>query len=153
MQALAHERAGGGGTARSARGRAHGKATVALVAAREHEIVGHVLFSPVTITSTAGMIAGLGLAPLAVVPPLQRRGIGSLLVRRGLAACRAGGHRFVVVLGHPDYYPRFGFVPARRFGVRSTYAVPDPVFMALELEAGALAGGGTARYQSEFDAL
>jgi putative acetyltransferase len=84
---------------------------------------------------------------MAVTPTRQRAGIGSALVRAGLDACRQSGARGVIVLGHADYYPRFGFVPASRFGLRSDYEVPDEVFMALELEPGGLAGAaGLAHY-------
>ncbi|MDX1389526.1 MAG: N-acetyltransferase, partial [Acidobacteriota bacterium] len=80
-----------------------------------------------------------------------RRRIGGALVERGLEVCRAAGHDRVVVLGHAEYYPRFGFVPASRFGVGCEYDVPDDVFMALELRPGAFEGvSGTARYAPEF---
>jgi putative acetyltransferase len=88
---------------------------------------------------------------MAVLPELQRRGIGSLLVRQGLEECRRADHERMVVLGHPDYYPRFGFVPASRFGIRSEYVVPDDVFMALELRPEAFEGvSGTVKYAEEF---
>lgn len=134
--------------------RAAGDAAVSLVAARDGAVVGHILFSPVRIEGARA----LGLAPMAVLPALQRRGIGSRLVRDGLARCRALGVDGVVVLGHPEYYPRFGFVPASRCGLVSTYDVPDEVFMALELVPGALAGrpgddARVVRYAPAFDAL
>jgi putative acetyltransferase len=132
--------------------RAHGKATISLVAVQAGNVVGHILFSPVTIESGSEALPVSGLAPMAVLPEFQRRGIGSRLVKRGLEQCRNAGHRGVVVLGHPEYYPRFGFVPASRFGISSEYAVPDEVFMALELREGALRDcrGGVAKYQPEF---
>lgn len=131
--------------------RAHDKATLSLVAEDEGLIVGHILFSPVTIETATGLRRGLGLAPLAVVPERQGQGIGSLLAEEGLKQCRAEGHSFVVVLGHADYYPRFGFVPASRFGIKSEYDVADENFMACELQPGALRdGGGLARYEPEF---
>jgi putative acetyltransferase len=115
----------------------------------EEEVVGHILFSPVTLDGCDGSIAGL--APMAVLPGRQRSGIGSALVERGLAACRDAGIHAVVVLGHPEYYPRFGFVPASRFGLGCEYPVPDEVFMALELTPGALQDcRGTVRYRPEF---
>jgi len=91
---------------------------------------------------------------MAVVPELQKNGIGSQLGQRGLAALRAAGHELVVVLGHPAYYPRFGFGKASTYGIRSEYAVPDEVFMALELKPGVLRGrgGGVVRYRPEFAA-
>src|SRR5262245_43058576 len=94
-----------------------GKALVSLVAADEGEVVGHVLFSPVTVTGQAGTTDGIGMAPLAVLPAQQRRGIGSALTLAGLDRCRVDGYGFVVLLGHPSYYPRFGFRRARDFGL------------------------------------
>jgi putative acetyltransferase len=135
--------------------RARGKATLSLVAVQAHRVVGHILFSPVTIAS-AGESGGearaaLGLGPMAVLPAHQRQGIGSLLVRTGLQACRDAGHGCIVVLGHPEYYPRFGFEPASRRGVAWEHPVPDEALMILELRPGALEGrGGIVRYQPEF---
>jgi putative acetyltransferase len=131
--------------------RAAGKATVSLVAVRGGQVVGHIVFSPVSVSPEGGEHVGLGLAPMAVSPGSQRLGVGSLLVEAGLAACRESGAGWVVVLGHPDYYPRFGFRPASGFGVRCEYDAPDEAFMAIELAAGALdAVSGVARYQPEF---
>jgi len=134
--------------------RAGGKAVVSLVAVADGAagavIVGHVLFSPMTIEGL-GAAACAGLAPVAVLPAYQRRGIGGALVRAGLDACRSAGHGAAVVLGDPAYYSRFGFVPARRFGLSSEYDAPADAFMALELRPGALAGaGGLCRYAEEF---
>jgi putative acetyltransferase len=93
----------------------------------------------------------MGLGPMAVAPSRQRKGIGSALVRDGLRRCKALGYRVVVVVGHPTYYPRFGFVPAIRFGLRCEYDVPTDVFMAVELEPGALNGiSGFVRYDDAF---
>jgi putative acetyltransferase len=93
----------------------------------------------------------MGLAPLAVTPARQRSGVGSALVRSGLEECARRGFGAVIVLGHASYYPRFGFVPASRFGIRGEYNVPDDVFMATELVPGFLAGkSGTIRYHPEF---
>ena len=125
---------------------------MSLVAVRDDLIVGHILFTPVTIESEGRELAALGLAPMAVLPEQQRQGIGSLLVNVGLNRCRKEGLACVVVLGHPEYYPRFGFVPASHYGIKCEYDVPDEVFMAIELEDGALDGrSGTARYQPEFN--
>jgi putative acetyltransferase len=126
---------------------------ISLVAARMGMVLGHILFSPVEIVGapTPARVAGLG--PMAVLPTHQRAGIGSQLVRAGLEACRGAAYDAVVVLGHPQFYPRFGFAPASRFGLRSEYDVPDPVFMALELRPGALpAQGGLVKYRPEFAA-
>lgn len=132
--------------------RANGKAAVALVAEVAGEIIGHVLFSEVTLATNPQAVRVAGLAPLAVAPAWQRCGVGTGLTRAGLEACLAAGYDAVIVLGHADYYPRFSFVPASRFGLRSAYEVPDEVFMALELRADALRGcAGLAQYQPEFN--
>lgn len=132
--------------------RAHGKARVSLVAEADGQLVGHILFSEVTLDVNPQAINVIGLAPLAVAPAWQKQGVGSQLTQVGLAACRAAGYDAAIVLGHPEYYPRFGFVPASRFGVHSEYHVRDEVFMAMELRSGALAGcAGLARYQPEFN--
>jgi putative acetyltransferase len=132
--------------------RADGKLTLSLVAEADRQLVGHIAFSPVTIETNPAAVAVAGLAPMAVLPTNQRGGLGSLLVKTGLAECRVLGYDAVVVLGHPDYYPRFGFAPASRFGLRCEYDVPDEVFMALELRPGALAEcAGLVRYQAEFN--
>jgi putative acetyltransferase len=126
---------------------------VSLVADAGTEIVGHVLFSPVMLTNHAD-VKIMGLAPMAVLPAMQRRGIGSTLARAGLDACTRLGCDAVVVLGHAQYYPRFGFRPASAFGLRCEYDVPDEVFMALELAPGRLAGkSGTIRYHRAFAGL
>lgn len=134
--------------------REHGKVTLSLVAVEAGRVVGHILFSPITIETADRSIAGVGLAPMAVLPEFQNQGIGSLLVATALDECRRLGHRIAVVLGHPEFYPRFGFVPASRYGLRSRYDVRDEVFMALELQPGALRGcAGVVKYQPEFDAF
>lgn len=123
---------------------------ISLVADVTGSVVGHILFSPVTLTGHPHLPL-MGLAPMAVVPLEQRRGIGSALVRTGLIECARLGCAAVVVLGHPEYYPRFGFLPASRFGLRSEYDVPDETFMALELVAGILRDrSGTIRYHAAF---
>jgi putative acetyltransferase len=123
---------------------------VSLVADEDGRIVGHILFSPVTLNDRPEL-ALMGLAPMAVMPTQQRRGIGGALVREGLVQCRCIGAGAVVVIGHADYYPRFGFAPASRFGLRSEYAVADEVFMVLELVAGVMSGkSGTIRYHPAF---
>jgi putative acetyltransferase len=132
--------------------RRNGKATISLVAEDDGRVVGHILFSPVTIEAGERELAGVGLAPMSVVPERQNQRIGSLLVEDGLRRCREDGHRFVVVLGHPGYYPRFGFVSAGRFGIKSEYNVADDVFMVMELREGALRGRhGVVKYQPEFN--
>lgn len=133
--------------------RAHANARVSLVAVVDELIVGHIVFSPVSLVTPAAAIAGLGLAPLAVLPAHQRRGIGSTLVREGLAVCRQLACPFVVVLGHPAYYPRFGFGRANALGITNEYQV-DEQFMIRELAPGSLpVGGGLVRYGPEFAEL
>jgi putative acetyltransferase len=126
---------------------------ISLVAHDGEHIVGHIMFSPVTLSS-GDEFFGMGLAPMAVAPVKQRQGIGSALVERGLEECRLIGMEAVVVLGHPQFYPRFGFAPASRFGLRCEYDAPDEAFMALELRGSALKGKtGTIRYHPAFALL
>jgi putative acetyltransferase len=126
---------------------------VSLVAVRDDRIVGHILFSPVVLESEAGDRNGMALGPMAVLPSHQRQGIGSRLVEDGLARTRSAGCPFVVVLGHHDYYPRFGFQRASRYGVRCQWeGVPDEAFMIMVNEEGAIpAEGGVIRYREEFE--
>ncbi len=113
-------------------------------------VAGHIAFSPV---SAPGAHGGVGLAPLAVVPEARRHGVGAALVRAGLQACRQAGHRFVVVLGDPAYYSRFGFEPASKWGLSDEYGGGD-AFQAIELVAGAIPEtGGLVRYSPEFAEL
>lgn len=132
--------------------RASGALTLSLVAEADADVVGHIAFSPVTVTSEEGEVAhGLGLAPMAVLPSHQRAGVGSQLVKEGLRWLRESGHGFCVVLGHADYYPRFGFAPASRFGLRWEIAVPDEAFMVQALVPDGLANmTGVVRYHPAF---
>ncbi len=118
------------------------------------EIIGHILFSPVTIGGRHPPAPAVGLAPMAVIPEHQRRGVGTALVEAGLALCREQGVGLVVVLGHSDYYPRFGFRPAHRSGLSCEYDAPLEAFMALELADGALEScTGIVRYHPVFAEL
>ena len=127
---------------------------VSLVADDNGRVVGHILFTPVIVEGAEGSAEGMGLAPLAVLPGWQRQGIGSALVDRGLEMMRDRSAPFVVVLGHPGYYPRFGFELASSHGLKIQWpGVPDEAFMVIVYDAGALPqGGGIAKYRDEFDA-
>jgi putative acetyltransferase len=130
----------------------HGKkmSLVSLVAEVGGRVVGHILFSPVSLAESSHLNV-MGLAPMAVVPDYQRKGIGSALVRQGLTRCRDIGCCIVVVVGHPGFYPRFGFIPASRYALRCEYDVPADVFMVAELEPGALnVASGLVRYDDAF---
>jgi putative acetyltransferase len=125
---------------------------VSLVAEEGGTLVGHIMFSPVSLNGFAGLM--MGLAPMAVAPARQRRGIGSALVRAGLEYCREIGAAAIVVLGHPDFYPRLGFVPAARFGLACEYDVPAEAFRVMELVPGALRdAAGTVSYHPAFAGL
>jgi putative acetyltransferase len=124
---------------------------LAFVAVEDSEVVGHILFTPVTLdTSTA---IGMGLAPMAVMPSQQRKGIGSRLVRHGLEFLRKTDYPFVIVLGHPDYYPRFGFEVASHYGLRSQWeGVPEEAFLVVVFDWDALPKhGGVASYRKELN--
>ena len=126
---------------------------VSLVADDEGAIVGHILFTPMTLDAEPELKV-MGLAPMAVAASRQRQGIGAALVRAGLDECWQLGAAAVAVLGHAEYYPRFGFVPASKFGLRSQYDVPDDVFMIVEGWRGALAGKhGLLSYHPAFAEL
>lgn len=126
--------------------------TLSFVAVQAEQIVGHIFFSPVSVEGKSPKdLLMLGLAPMAVLPEYQRQGIGSLLIQHSLKVCSESGCHAVVVLGHPKYYPRFGFVPAREKELECEYGVPDEVFMILELESGTLRGcRGIVKYRPEF---
>jgi putative acetyltransferase len=129
--------------------REEGVVLVSLVAELEDHVVGHILFSRMSIDTAQGPLAAVSLAPVAVHPGRQGRGVGSQLVRQGLAELRARGERIVIVLGHKDYYPRFGFASKKARYLSSPF--PADAFMALELSEGALADvRGAVRYPAAF---
>jgi putative acetyltransferase len=126
---------------------------LSLVACLDDEIVGHILFTPVTIRTPQHELSGMGLAPLSVAPKHQHAGIGSALVTDGLGQLFERGCLFVVVLGHPEYYRRFGFLPASQFEVSHGFAgLPQEVFFILPRSGGSLADmmGGAVYYHGEF---
>ena len=128
-----------------------GTHVLSLVAVLHRAIVGHILFSPVRIESEDSLLHALGLGPMSVLPDRQRTGVGSRLVKEGLERCADGGHAAVVVLGHPAYYPRFGFVPADTYGITSEFDVSPETFMVKELRPVAFSGQpGTAKYHRAF---
>ena len=122
---------------------------ISLVAEADGKIVGHIFFSSMTLENEKTEFTGL--APMAVLPEFQNQGIGSKLVRGGLEVCAAEGFTAVFVLGHPDYYPRFGFETAKLKGFACEWDVPEEAFMVVELKKGALKNkSGLVKYQPEF---
>ena len=103
------------------------------MAVRDDEVIGHILFSPAAIEYQGRTIAGAALGPMAVLPRYQRQGIGTKLVKDGVSRLQEKSCPFLVVIGHPEYYPRFGFRPASKFGVQSDWDVPDEAFMMMVL--------------------
>lgn len=126
---------------------------LSLVADDGDIIAGHILFTPVVVESSERRVIGMGLAPMAVLPDRQRQGIGSKLVESGVELLRELGCPFVIVLGHPQYYPRFGFEPASSHRLASQWeSVPDEAFMVLVLDTNAMKGvAGVAKYRDEFN--
>jgi len=126
------------------------KLSISLVAVVGRDVAGTIVFSPIMIEKAPQGFRGLGLAPVAVLPEYQNRGIGSQLIREGIAQCRRDGYDAVVVLGHPNFYPRFGFQTASAHGLTNEYGADD-AFMVLELREGVLGQiKGVVRYASEF---
>ena len=129
--------------------RREGVVLLSLVAALDTGIVGHILFSRMAIDMPSGAAAAVALAPLAVLPRHQRQGIGGKLIREGIDQLRGMGERLVIVLGHPAYYPRFGFSTASARSLESPF--PPDAFMALPLMPGVLEGiQGRVRYPRAF---
>lgn len=126
---------------------------LSLVAEQDHQLIGHLFFSPAHLPKHPS-IKVMGLAPLAVEDEFQDLGIGTALVKAGLAMCRDQGIQAVVVLGHASYYPRFGFAPAVNFGMFCKYPVPSETFMVIELVKNALPKNpGMIHYHPEFDKM
>jgi putative acetyltransferase len=124
---------------------------LALVAVMEGRIVGHILFSPAVIEGQEQTVRGMALAPMAVLPEYQRQGIGSQLVHAGIEALKQVDCVFIILVGHPTYYPRFGFEAASWYGIRSEWEVPDDACMVLVLNESQKSGlSGVAKYRPEF---
>lgn len=122
-----------------------------LVAVRGDEVVGHILFSPATIACRERTITGAALGPMAVAPSHQRQGIGTELVKDGISILREQRCPFLVVIGHPAYYPRFGFRPASQFGIQCDWDVPAAAFMLMVLAAEEMQGvEGRVTFRPEF---
>lgn len=148
----AFERAAEGRLVNMLRASKHNVPGLSLVAVKDGRVVGHILFTRLAIETQGGIFEALSLAPLAVLPAFQGQGIGSGLVTEGLKACKGLGFKAVVVVGHPDYYPRFGFSSARARGLDAPFPVPDEAFMVRELVPGALDGiKGIIRLPAEFE--
>ena len=126
------------------------QAPIALVATTGGQVIGHLMFSPITVADAFEDFRGIALAPVAILPEFQNQGIGSKLIRNGLEACRRAGYDAVVVLGHTTYYPRFGFSRATDYGLTNEYNAHE-AFMVMELRPGTLARiGGLVKYVPEF---
>jgi putative acetyltransferase len=129
--------------------RTEGVVLVSLVAEIQERLVGHILFSRMSIETTGGSVPAVALAPMAVLPRHQRRGIGGQLIRHGLNLLREQDEQIVIVVGHPNYYPRFGFSSRKALSLESPF--PQDAFMAMELSRGALDGvQGRVRYAASF---
>jgi len=129
--------------------RANGAATLSLVAIDDDVVVGHIMFSPLFL----GAVQGAGLGPMAVVPSHQRHGIGGRLVEAGIERLRSTGCPFIVVIGHPAFYPRFGFRPAASYGLTCAWEVPAEAFMVKILNSEVADRlQGMAQYRAEFSA-
>jgi putative acetyltransferase len=130
--------------------RANGAALLSLVATRNDRVVGHILYSPISV----GEVTGAALGPMAVLPQHQRQGIGTKLVQTGNRQLQEAGCPFIIVLGHPNYYPRFGFRPASTYGVKCQWDVSDDVFLVLVLDQEKMQSvSGLARYREEFSSV
>lgn len=128
--------------------RQNGAARLSLVATLRDRVVGHIMYSPIAVGES---IVGAALGPMAVLPEHQGQGIGSMLVRAGTARLEEAGCPCILVIGHPAFYPRFGFTPARAQGITCEWDVPDDVFMVLVLDPLKMQGiTGLARYREEF---
>jgi putative acetyltransferase len=130
--------------------RSNGGALLSLVATLNGAVVGHIMYSPLPV----GNRLGAALGPMAVLPEHQRQGIGTKLIEAGNGKLKEAGHPFIVVVGHAEYYPRFGFRPANTYGITCEWEVPDDVFMVLVLDPGQMHGvSGVSKYRHEFSTV
>jgi putative acetyltransferase len=130
--------------------RSSGGALLSLVATVNGQVAGHIMYSPLSI----GSLRGAALGPMAVLPELQRQGIGSKLVEAGNRRIEQGGCPFIIVVGHPEFYTRFGFTPARARGITCEWDLPDEVFMVLVLDEAEMEGvSGLTKYRDEFSSV
>jgi putative acetyltransferase len=131
--------------------RANGAALLSLVATVNDRVVGHIMYSPLSI---GGNVKGAALGPMGVLPEYQRQGIGGKLIEAGNRKLKDAGCPFIIVVGHADYYARFGFRPAREHGIKCQWDVPDDVFMLLILDQAEMEGvSGLAKYRDEFSSV
>lgn len=125
---------------------------LSIIAEFEYRIVGHILFFPIKVHGESKDHDSLALAPVSVIPEFQNKGIGGQLIVKGLEIAKSIGFKSVIVLGHKDYYPRFGFVPASKWTIKAPFDVPDDVYMAIELIKDGLKGiSGIVEYPNEFE--
>jgi len=125
---------------------------LSLVAVNDDKVIGHILFFPIIIKENENKHDSLALAPMSVLPDFQKQGVGSKLILEGLRIAKILKHKSVIVLGHKDYYPKFGFLGASNWGIKAPFDVPDEVFMAMELtENGLWEVSGVVQYPKEFE--
>jgi putative acetyltransferase len=131
--------------------RSNGAALLSLLATLDGRVVGHIVYSPLSVN---GEVTGAALGPMAVLPEYQRQGIGSKLVEAGNLKLKDAGCPFIIVVGHANYYPRFGFRPASTHGIKCEWEVSDDVFMLLVLDEAKMQGiSGLAEYRHEFSSV
>lgn len=119
---------------------------LSLVAVKDDELVGHIMFTKAFVNETEV----LALAPLSVLPAYQKQGIGLALIKRGHEIAKSSGYKFSVVLGHAQYYPKAGYVPASRYGIKAPFEAADENFMAICLNDTGRRLNGTIRYDAAF---
>jgi putative acetyltransferase len=130
--------------------RANSAVLLALVAVVDGRVVGHILYSPASVDR----LTGAALGPVSILPEYQRRGLGSALIESGNRKIQQAGHPFIIVIGHADYYPRFGFRRASTRGISCEWDVPDNAFMVLDLDESRMRNAsGVARYRQEFSTV